>query len=291
MKKYKKVTIILGTYNRGGSLESFLQAISDIKTNYDWQIIFVDNNSTDNTKKILTDFIEMNPQLSAKYLLCKEKGVASCHNYAIDYAEGDILSFVDDDCYVKASHIDDVITQFDCYDVAFVGGGIVLHDVTDSVLTTNYTKNEIFFNLNSWVSPYYVQGANLMFRKADFIRLGGFDTKFGAGGKFSGADADLCNRMIKAGLKGMFSPKPVVEHHHGRKDGNTRKLEMFYAFGFGALVAKNISLDKYGFNCLKALINRVRDFIMDGNYDFIVSMAKGLVTYFFKYRLPTIIKK
>lgn len=252
-----KVSIIIGTRNRAQQLATCLSYVAAIRTDLSWELILIDNNSSDNTSEVITDFIGKHPAITVSSLLCTAVGVANSHNMAAREAQGEIFSFVDDDCYVSPSHIDDVAAIFADPDIQFAGGGIILHDESDDRLTTNYETNVVPFAPHKFIEAGYVQGANLMFRKAPFLELGGFDPLFGAGGRFSGADSELANRFSKRGLKGGFYPLPQVRHHHGRKPGTTQKLVNFYDYGLGAILMKNIDLTPHGVNCAVRIVREI----------------------------------
>lgn len=249
--------MIIGTRNRAQQLATCLSYVAAIRTDLPWELIVIDNNSSDNTSEIIADFIKSNSALTVHPLLCTAAGVANSHNMAAHEAQGDIFSFVDDDCYVGPSHIDDVTAVFADPDIQFAGGGVVLHDESDDRLTTNYHTTVVPFTPRRFIEAGYVQGANLMFRRAAFLAMGGFDPLFGAGSRFAGADSDLSNRCSKAGFKGGFYPLPQVRHHHGRKIGTTQKLKNFYDYGLGAILMKNIDLTPHGLNCAVRIVREI----------------------------------
>lgn len=252
-----QVSLIIGTRNRAQQLAMCLSYVSAIRTDLSWELIVVDNHSSDNTLAVIDAFIHNNSAITVRSLSCPDVGVANSHNMAAREAQGTIFSFVDDDCYVNPSHIDDVAAIFTDSDIQFAGGGIILHDESDDRLTTNYQTTVVPLAPCRFIEAGYVQGANLMFCKATFLAMGGFDPLFGAGGRFAGADSDLSNRCSKAGYKGGFYPLPQVRHHHGRKPGTTQKLKNFYDYGLGAILMKNIDLTPHGLNCAVRIVREI----------------------------------
>ncbi|WP_349322185.1 glycosyltransferase family 2 protein [Asticcacaulis sp. MM231] len=246
------MSLIVSTRNRAEQLKACLTYVAAIQTSLSWEVILVDNNSNDNTQDIIADFIQAQPALTIRSLVCTQVGGANGHNMAVREAQSDIFSFVDDDCYVSPSHIDDVAAIFSDPEIQFAGGGIILHDETDDRLTTNYETNAVPFAPRKFIEAGYVQGANLMFRKKPFMELGGFDPLFGAGGTFSGADSELANRFSKGGFKGGF-----IRHPHGRKPGTTQKLVNFYDYGMGAILMKNIDMTTHGLHCAIRIVREI----------------------------------
>ena len=87
------ISIIIPTYNQGEFLERCLKSISS-QTYKNFEIIVIDNASTDNTKSIVDKF----NYLPLKYLVNKNKGmIAQSRNLGIQKARGDIIAFLDSD--------------------------------------------------------------------------------------------------------------------------------------------------------------------------------------------------
>lgn len=94
--KKMKASIIIPTYNRSDviirSLETWTkQSLSE----EDFEIIVVDNNSTDNSPKLIQEFIQDKPNFH--YLLEKQKGSTYARHAGARVAKSDILIFCDDD--------------------------------------------------------------------------------------------------------------------------------------------------------------------------------------------------
>ncbi len=62
-----------------------------------YEIIVVDNNSTDNTSAIVKAFIEQHAGLSIRYVFETDKGLSFARNRGMVEAQGEILTYVDDD--------------------------------------------------------------------------------------------------------------------------------------------------------------------------------------------------
>lgn len=88
------LSIIIPTYNNGAFLDECLQSVLNQKTSYNYQIIVINDGSTDNTDKILQKYSE-----NQKFIVCAQKnqGVSVARNKGIDLARGRYLMFVDSD--------------------------------------------------------------------------------------------------------------------------------------------------------------------------------------------------
>lgn len=102
------VSIIIPTYNRAHSivytLDSFLRQDYPVDQ---YEIIVCDNNSTDNVKEIVLDYVARYGEDRIKYLFEGRQGVHYARNTAAKAAKGDILYFTDDDMLAEP----DLLTQ------------------------------------------------------------------------------------------------------------------------------------------------------------------------------------
>jgi GT2 family glycosyltransferase len=95
----------------------------------------------------------------------------------------------------------------------------------------------------------------MAFRRAVLERIGGFDERLGHGTRFSCEDIDAVASALWAGFSGVYDPRAVVYHHHGRRgESEVRELRRRYDEGRGAYYAKYISAKKSRSEYLKAWI-------------------------------------
>ena len=94
----KKFSIIIPTYNRPKLLAELLDSMLIQKFNPDdFEILVIDNNSTNDVKKLISDFTKAHPQFDIKYFLETQQGEQYAWNKGIKEAQGKLLIFVDDD--------------------------------------------------------------------------------------------------------------------------------------------------------------------------------------------------
>ena len=91
------MSVIICTYNRCESLRQILQCLlfQDFDK-FKYEIIVVDNNSTDNTREIVTE-MSKSSAVSIKYIFENRQGLCYARNTGIQYARGEIIAFTDDD--------------------------------------------------------------------------------------------------------------------------------------------------------------------------------------------------
>jgi len=87
------ISVIIPTYNHGNYLGRALQSVKD-QTYTNWELIVIDNHSTDNTDEVIASFYN----LQIKYLKIHNNGViAASRNTGINMAKGEWISFLDSD--------------------------------------------------------------------------------------------------------------------------------------------------------------------------------------------------
>lgn len=90
-----KVSIVVPVYNAGKYLERCLDSILASLGKTDGEILAIDNNSTDDSAKIIRKYAKKYPQITA--LSCKTPGAAAVRNYGAKRAQGEFLWFIDSD--------------------------------------------------------------------------------------------------------------------------------------------------------------------------------------------------
>lgn len=145
-------------------------------------------------------------------------GPAEKRDLALEYAEGEILAFLDDDAYPRADWLKNAVRHFLDRSVGAVGGPAVTPE-SDSVLQR--ASGAVFSSrlASSGYTYRYIPDryrevddfptVNLFIRKSVFRELGGFDT-----GYWPGEDTKLCLDITKKlGLKIIYDPEVLVYHH------------------------------------------------------------------------------
>jgi len=94
------LSVALSTYNRGALLQNALEKLAAQETHgFEYEILIIDNNCTDNTKQLVSSFIERDKHF--RYIFEKRQGLSYARNAGIEAARSDLIVFCDDD--VEAS--------------------------------------------------------------------------------------------------------------------------------------------------------------------------------------------
>jgi len=217
-----ELTIAVCTYNRADFLASCLQHLARQQTNHIYEVLVIDNHSTDNTTAVCKDIQAQFPELQFKYFLETQQGLSFARNLAIEQARGKYLSYLDDDAYAHPNYVQELCQYLDQHpEVMGLGGKI----------TPQYQQQA-----PNWMSKYLLPlvagldmghtpkafskrkfpiGANMAFRKSVLQELGGFNTELGRKGSFlgSGEEKDLFLRMKKQNLSIFYVPTVQVAHY------------------------------------------------------------------------------
>ena len=96
-------SIIIPTYNRSGVLSIAIESII-VQRYEDWELIIVDDGSTDDTKKIVQEFLEKDSRI--KYIFQENQERSAARNNGIKHADGDWVCFLDSDDVYLTNHLE-----------------------------------------------------------------------------------------------------------------------------------------------------------------------------------------
>ena len=97
-----KITVILCTYNRCTILAKALNSVaaSRLPESIEWEVLVVDNNSSDRTREVVEDYCRRFPG-RFRYLFEPQQGLSYARNAGIREGRGYVLAFMDDDVTVE----------------------------------------------------------------------------------------------------------------------------------------------------------------------------------------------
>ena len=234
------ISLVICTRNRCTSLRSCLEYVQRLESPGEWELVVVDNGSTDGTADLLKDFVE---KASFRVVLVYEAkpGLGRARNAGIAKATGEIIAFTDDDCYVSRDFLIRIREVFREQSFGFMGGRILLYDETDAPITIRPQTKIHVIEPKSFILAGEIQGANMAARRSLLEEIGGFDPDLGVGTRFAFEDVDFQARASQSGATGVYHPGPLLWHHHGRKSGKDFiKLKRRYDHARGAYYAKFI---------------------------------------------------
>lgn len=216
------VSVIICTYNRSELLLSTIHSLLNQSFPHDqYEIIIVDNNSTDGTRKIV-DEIMLTSCVTVRYIFEAQQGLSFARNRGICEAKGDFVVFVDDDIEAELLWLENIIDSFSDDQIVAAGGPLRPlwlssrpEWLTDSWL--DYLSVSEFEKASStgfFSDPDAPWGANMAFRRSVFVEVGYFATSLGRQetNLLSGEEYELFCRIYANGFKIAFAKGAVVKH-------------------------------------------------------------------------------
>jgi glycosyltransferase involved in cell wall biosynthesis len=117
MNNKNKVSVIIPVYNRDGWIGDCIDSVLS-QTYENFELIVVDDGSTDSTQDIFKKYRENNENI--KVLFQQNKGVSSARNLGIKAAEGEYIAFLDSDDIWKSEKLETQISYFNLTPGAYV---------------------------------------------------------------------------------------------------------------------------------------------------------------------------
>ncbi|MEJ0038435.1 MAG: glycosyltransferase [Gammaproteobacteria bacterium] len=229
-----ELTLVMCTRNRGAFLPAALEACARMTTARRWELIIVNNGSTDDTATVIADFIAADV-IDARTVFEAQPGLARARNAGWRAARGEIVAFTDDDCYPAADYIDELCRCMSERALDYIGGRVLLHDPQDLPVTIQLRDTPLDIAPRSFVPTGLIHGANMGAKREVLERVAGFDELLGAGTPFPSEDVEFLSLASAAGFTGGYDPRPTISHHHRRRTADqVGALRKSYDIGRGA---------------------------------------------------------
>jgi glycosyltransferase involved in cell wall biosynthesis len=203
------VSVVIPTYNRRellrGAIESLLnQSYPDDR----YEIIVVDNSSTDGTEETVRSLQEKSQKV-LRYYRKKNEGPGSARNLGIEKAKGTVVAFTDSDCVADKNWLDGGVANMTD------GVGIVQGKTLPN---PDQPQRKLQQTMKVLSEDSYYQTCNIFYRKEILDSVGGFSPElcgldFLGRPRWGGEDADLAWRIKKQGWRSVFADIAVVYHH------------------------------------------------------------------------------
>ncbi len=217
------ISIIVCTYNRDCYIGQCLERIAacDFPTGK-FEIVLVDNKSTDNTASECSSFAGKHPQVDFRYILETRQGLSYARNRGISEARGEVLVFLDDDSFVEPDYLTKLSRYLNEHPEADAFGGRI-----DPVFESGKAPEWLCKWTFSWVSAIdngddvvefsrgrYPIGANMGLRRSALGGSGMFDTSLGrtGGNLLGGEEKEMFSRLAASGGKILYFPGIRVRH-------------------------------------------------------------------------------
>jgi len=232
-----KVSIIIPIYNKKEYTQKCLESIFSVGAKGDFEIIVVDNGSTDDSRKYIKGLGEKVRVVEHDNNL----GFAKACNNGTKVAKGEYLLILNNDTTVTPGWLDVLVNELENNkQIGIVGSKLLYPNGTIQhagvVFDDKKWPNHIY-KMEPKDGPYAnkkrqfqaLTGACLMIRSDVFNKVGGFDEAYINGLE----DLDLCFKVKELGLGVLYCPESVIYHHEsiteGRSNCDERNVKTFYS--------------------------------------------------------------
>lgn len=219
-------TVLICTYNRSALLAETLDTLAlTVAPTLTWDVIVVDNNSTDDTRSVVTDRIAGFP-VTLRYLFEATQGKSNALNVGIAASDADVIAFTDDDVRVcprwLAAGCEPLVAE---RQYAYTGGPVFpiwespcpswldtgRADLWGTLAILDYGSEGFCFEDRKRIPV----GANMAVRRQLIDRIGGFEPELDRKGHslLGQGQAEFFCRSRAAGARGLYVPDMVIEHH------------------------------------------------------------------------------
>jgi len=226
-----QLSVVLATWNRAHLLVDTLGALAaqEVPRGLPWELVVVDNNSTDATAQVVDEFAAA-AAMPVRRVFEPEQGLSSARNRGVREARGVIVAFCDDDVLPASDWVAAIPAAMDRWNADGVGGRILPRFEGPAPPPAWLTENRRLMRqlaLMDWdesgllALPFepnpQVWGANMAFRREVFDRVGEFDPRRGPSGRrlFRGDEVDLIERALALGMRIAYDASLTVYHRIG----------------------------------------------------------------------------
>ncbi|MBY0383503.1 MAG: glycosyltransferase family 2 protein [Xanthobacteraceae bacterium] len=246
------MTVLICTRNRAKSLDRTLGTITRAKhpKDGDWELIVVDNGSTDETQQVIESY---RTKLPIRTVIETASGLSHARNRGVAEASGDFIIWTDDDVGVNETWMDAYLKAIEANPKAAVLGGKIFPDL-DEPETDWFRRNldllgelaayrdfgdkPLLFDPANGIEPF---GANFAVRTEE-QRQCLYDPNRGLvpGNERRGEEVDVVARILSQGHEGVWVPESSVQHYITRQRQTVDYVKAYYSSQ-----GQSLGLDEY----------------------------------------------
>lgn len=205
------LSVVIAALNSENTVGCTLSSVfSNSLPSEEFEVILVDNGSTDNT-------VEIAKRYPVKIFSCAKRGQGAARNLGITKAKGEIICFTDSDTVVPENWLQKILGFFSIYQHIDGVGGPVLAPTSGHLNNLQKLEGETYARTHDFPTEMVeskfgdhigsLYSANCAYRRDVLISSNGFDES-----GFDAVDIDLCWRLILKGRRLAFDPEIKVVH-------------------------------------------------------------------------------
>ncbi len=225
-----KVSIIIPTFNREAQLRRTLYHLGQLPEHpSQYEILVVDNGSTDGTSNCVKEFKDSNPQIPINYFYDPIPGLLTGRHRGAKEAKGEILTFIDDDVHVSKKWLSAILAIMGTKPevMLLTGPCLPLYEITPPQWVDELWRHEPTGKYCGWYSlldfgneiklidPTFVWGLNFSIRTSAFEKLQGFhpDNIAAHLQAFQGdGETGLSIKATDSGMIALYDPNAMLYH-------------------------------------------------------------------------------
>jgi glucosyl-dolichyl phosphate glucuronosyltransferase len=195
------------------ALESLCLQTIDVSV---YEVIIVDNNSTDGTHKVAQKFCLDHPNFTYCVELCQ--GLSHARNRGLEVARGDYIAYIDDDCRLPRQYLEVAAEVIESLSPAVFGGpySAFYNSAKPLWFKDSYGSHLQGTEARILGPTEFLDGGNLIIQRSLAQKLSGFDPNLGMSGNriAYGEETDLILRIRKSMPQAMIYYDPRLLVHH-----------------------------------------------------------------------------
>lgn len=208
------VSLVVVTYNRGDALREALESLLAMPKypEYDFEIIVIDNGSTDHTPTVVQN-AAINAPYQVRYFLEPKPGIACARNRGVRESAGEWIAFFDDDQLAPNDWLVHLVRACRSENLRYAGGGYILKYIQPNPPQfDNFSRQMLGEFLVSTPTHYHYHflpaTGNVVIEKRLFDSFGEFDESMHQ----SGEDTEWFTRLVLAKIPGRHVPESHILH-------------------------------------------------------------------------------
>lgn len=207
------ISVVVCTYNREELLADCLKSLACQTFNpIQYEVIVVDNNSSDNTWSVAEQFVKVNQNI--RLIAEPEQGLSYARNRGLAEAKGQYVAFIDDDARAPESWLENAARIMVAHSPDIFGGPAIplLGSDTPAWYKEGYgVRGDM--GETGWITEGFIVGTNIFFLKVLLEEYGGFDPELGMKGDSVGyhEETALVYRAFAEGKKVYYAKELAVK--------------------------------------------------------------------------------
>ena len=217
------LSIIICSYNRASYISDALTSLYNQSSELDnFEVIIVDNNSTDNTKEVYAIWRQTNTNGQFTFISETQQGASFARNTGAAIAKGEWVCFMDDDAVATPNYVENILKHIQNKpDAVGFGGRIIPKYIPSEPKWMSYYVSSLVGNFDyapiacAFENGKYPLESNMIVKKSVYDKIGGFNVNLpGVVGtlRIGGEGKELFYKILALGHIIYYDPAICVHH-------------------------------------------------------------------------------